>query len=628
MSAPLDLQSELFSATGGAAAEGVSNQLGRPRVDRFALLVREAVQNSWDARLSTAGGVRFQVDGYELGTDARRAIAAQVFAAALPSVDVRTRLLADATFPVLAISDFGTRGLSGPTRGDVVPQPGESTNFVDFMRYIGHPPNRAYAGGTYGFGKAAYFLASSLKTICVHTRFNVGMGMESRFMAVALGPQFETEGPTPQRATGRHWWGRIAGDLVVDPIVGEEADRAAHLLGGIGRAADAPGTTIYVLAPDFQEKEPQIVLTDMGRTLLDYFWPKLVDGPDQTPTMSFCVRWQGAELPLPQDQPELDLLKQAFVAASTKQSSGGATLEAISSQRPKKLLGHVALVRQRPTAAATAPIAEPVDMDAGSRERELRRPLHHIAVMRAPNFVVKYVEGPAVPYELAEYAGVFRVDAEADAAFARAEPPTHDDWVPDLLLDPAEKTYVRVAHRRLKEVVEAFAAPHPIEPAATGAHSVAGFSRLLGGLVPSLSPDAASPARPTSRPPGGRGQSGTGGGFAGAPQVAFVGEPTTELVDGTPAMIARFTVSGRASELVQVVALPKVVVADGFESDPPEGSQQPRVLRWLRPDGSAAAAGIVSCAVPVDAGVWTIVVSIPPDAMISVALKASARAGR
>lgn len=346
--------------------------------------------------------------------------------------------------------------------------------------------------------------------------------------------------------------------------------------------------------------------------------------------MSFGVRWQGADLPLPQlqSEPELALLAQAFASAAAKQPLGGAKLEAISSLRPKKLLGHIALVRKSATAGKTIPIAQPEDVDSNPRARELRRPLHHIALMRAPNFVVKYVEGPAVPYELAEYAGVFRVDAEADAAFAGAEPPTHDDWVPDLLIDPAEKTYVRVAQRRLKEVVEAFAAPPPIEPAAAGAHSVAGFSRLLGGLIPSLNSQATAPTRPSSSAGGGVGNGGGGSGGgrgAGAPQVAFVSEPTIELVNDAPAMVARFQVSGHTVEPVLITALPKVVIADGFETEPPAGSLQPQVLRWLGPDGRTKASGTDSCSIPSDGSAWTVVVSIPPDAMISVTFKAQAR---
>jgi len=630
MAVPLNLQSELFSATGGAAAEGVSNQLGRPRADRFTLLVREAIQNSWDARIAPAGGVQFQVDGYLLDRDVRRTLAARVFGSVPFAVDVQARLLADGDFPVLAVSDFGTRGLCGPTRGNVVPLPGESTNFVDFMRYIGRPPNRAYAGGTYGFGKAAYFLASSLKTICVHTRFSNGLGMESRFMAAALGPQFESQGPEGQRFTGRHWWGQLAQDGVVDPILGTEADALALLLGGVQRSPDACGTTVYVLAPDFEGAAPQQVLSQMGRAIMDYFWPKLIDGPGHTPTMSFSVRYEGRELPLPtvHEDPELALLARAFATASAKAPSGGAVLESIASQRPKKLLGHLALVRQPSALVGSQPAAGERDDDgAGLYQRGLRRPLQHIALMRAPNFVVKYLEGPLVPYQLAEYAGVFRVDADADAAFARAEPPTHDDWIPDLLLDASEKTYIRVALRRVKEAVEVFAAPHTIEASGAGAHSVAGFSRMLGALVPSLSPDAAGAARngpTTSKGGGAGGRSGAGRKGAVAPQVSFVGEPAIELIDGIAVMVARFETSGPDGTPARIFALPKVVIADGFESDPPEGAQQPRVIRWVDPTGTIAATGAVSCEIPVNSGTWAVAVSIPPDAMISVVLKAEA----
>ncbi len=629
MPAPLDLQSEPFSATGGAAAEGVSNQLGRPRADRFTLLVREAVQNSWDARLGDDAGVQFHIDGTLLDQAARRQLAAQVFANVPAAVDVRARLLADGDFPILAVSDFGTRGLSGPTRGNVVPLPGESTNFVDFMRYIGRPPNRTHAGGTYGFGKAAYFLASSLKTICIHTRFMNGHGVESRFMAAALGPQFESSGPDARRFTGRHWWGRLAPDNVVDPVVGHDADALAQLLGGIQRAPDALGTTVYVLAPDFEGSSPSKVLQQMGRAVIDYFWPKLIDGPGQTPTMMFSVRWQGVELPLPKlhEEPELVLLTQAFAAAASGVADAGAVLEPIASQRPKKLLGRLALVR-RPGDSVPSPPAEGGADGNGAElyQRQLRRPMRQIALMRAPNFVVKYVDGPQVPYELAEYAGVFRVDADADAAFAGAEPPTHDDWVPDLLSNASEKTYVRVALRRVKEAVEAFTAPPPIAAAASGVHSVAGFARLLGGLVPSLSPAASGPAGPAGGGAGsnGQGRSGARRGSAGAPRTSFVGEPTIELVDGIASMVARFEATSPNGEAVRIVALPKVLIADGFESEPPQGAQQPRVLKWIDPAGATAASSTASCEIPARSGTWTLVVSIPPDAMISVELKAEA----
>lgn len=631
MSAPLELQSELFSATGGAAAESVSNQLGRPRADRFTLLIREAVQNSWDARISPAGNVEFHVDGHLLEKNARQTLATQVFADVPTSLDVRTSLLADSDFTVLAISDFGTRGLCGPTRGDVVPLPGESTNFVDFMRYIGRPPNRAHAGGTYGFGKAAYFLASSLKTICVHTRFRTEYGIESRFMAAALGPQFETGGTNGRRFTGRHWWGRLQQDNVVDPISGDEADAMALLLGGLQRSQDALGTTIYILAPDFDCSSPQQTLSQMGNAIMHYFWPKFIDGPNQTPTISFKVRWQGNELSLPkiEDEPEYTLLAQAFLATSAKKQSNILLFESITSKRPKKLLGHLTLIRQPASPINSITTSEEKDDEGVDQyQHKLQRPLHHIAMMRAPNFVVKYVEGPQVPYDLAEYAGVFRVDTDADAAFARAEPPTHDDWVPDLLLDASEKTYVRVAMRKVKELTESFSGPHVIEASGPGAHSVASFSRLLGGLIPSLIPESAGSNDINSKRADGRKDNGSNSSYrtthkkVASPNISFVGEQTVELVDDIPSMIARFEISNTNEKLVKVSIIPKVVIADGFERDPPEGAQQPIILKWIDPSGITTARNSSSCIIPATSGIWTVVVSIPPDAMISVSLSA------
>src|SRR4051812_38184209 len=50
----LDRASERRGEFGGITADGMINVLGRPRLDSLALVLREAAQNSWDARLRTS----------------------------------------------------------------------------------------------------------------------------------------------------------------------------------------------------------------------------------------------------------------------------------------------------------------------------------------------------------------------------------------------------------------------------------------------------------------------------------------------------------------------------------------------------------------------------------------------
>src|SRR3954452_9775268 len=69
----MERYSEPYSATGGLAAEGVVNQLGRPNIEPLEVLVREAVQNCWDAKRADVGGIRVEVgrsvlDGQQLQT--------------------------------------------------------------------------------------------------------------------------------------------------------------------------------------------------------------------------------------------------------------------------------------------------------------------------------------------------------------------------------------------------------------------------------------------------------------------------------------------------------------------------------------------------------------------------------
>ena len=46
---------------------------------------------------------------------------------------------------------------------------GEPRDFVDFVRNIGQPPDKDLGGGSFGYGKAAFYIASRARTILVDT---------------------------------------------------------------------------------------------------------------------------------------------------------------------------------------------------------------------------------------------------------------------------------------------------------------------------------------------------------------------------------------------------------------------------------------------------------------------------
>lgn len=55
------LHSEPFSRDGNIAADGATRLLGQPALSPLELVIRETIQNSWDASLQTEGTPRYSI---------------------------------------------------------------------------------------------------------------------------------------------------------------------------------------------------------------------------------------------------------------------------------------------------------------------------------------------------------------------------------------------------------------------------------------------------------------------------------------------------------------------------------------------------------------------------------------
>ena len=65
----MKLRSEEFPPGGTISAKGAKESLGRPHLDHLLVLVREAVQNSWDARSEDHESIEFDLAGVSVPGD-------------------------------------------------------------------------------------------------------------------------------------------------------------------------------------------------------------------------------------------------------------------------------------------------------------------------------------------------------------------------------------------------------------------------------------------------------------------------------------------------------------------------------------------------------------------------------
>lgn len=587
------LSSEKFPASGGFAGEGVRRLMGAPTLSLLQTVIRESLQNSCDA---AADGERV-----EALVRLRRLGAAEVdglreVISVLPDGPSREPLetfLGSAAPVVMEICDWGTRGLGGPTRADRAPPAGARMDFVNFVRNVGAARDTEPGGGTYGYGKTALYIASNCGTIVIDTLVSGG---PRRMIGCHLGEAYNHEG---SRYTGRHWWGEeVEGEEFVEPILGRKADRLANALGMPDRRVSGAGTSIMILDPVLGQDTLDQALGEIEDIILWFFWPKMVD-LDSGPAMEFRLALEETERAVgpPEQHPPLDL----FVDAYRKIHRGGDVID-IRSAKPIKQLGRLAI--RKGLRSARRHVVDPATS-------LFPHTSHHIALMRPVELVVRYMEGAAPANDLEEWAGVFICDSnhEVERAFADAEPPAHDDWVPDKLPRGRGKTFVNVALRELGGIAAAGGSPIRVGGQGGGGASLALAAERMGSLLPM----GARPRSDRSGPAGGRG----GGARARVDTPRF--ERLIAVGTGIEALFA-VRCSNRTASGATVTAAPGLVI-DGVltgEIDAPSGLVE--FAGWRSPDGNLLGSGL---ALDVAAGTdidLRLAVRVPPGVVVGVAV--------
>ena len=613
------LHSEPYSRDGNIAADGAARLLGQPALSPLELVIRESIQNSWDASLQTDGTPRYFLRIRYLEASQMEAI--RSFFRELPPDEADepvARLLRrflSSSGLVMEICDERTQGLDGPTSASKALAVGESANFVNFIRNIGSARDLAQGGGTYGFGKSSLFRISRCQTIIVHSVIRAESGVENRLIGKALGAAFDHDG---KRFTGRHWWGSIdQGDGgSVDPILNEKAAELAACLGFQERTThENTGTSLMILDPDLEEFDPLGDFTNsptteirnhlaarIQDTILWHCWPKFTRRNDGNLPMECDLSILGEDyvLPDPTTIQPLFLMTQALSRARARE-------DLIHCQRPKKLLGFF------------GQCSASLDLVADDRFRRhlgdtslIPEHLHHVALLRPAELVVRYLQGTVNMAEQRQWAGVFITDigekAEVEKAFAMSEPPAHDDWQPRAAqsLTPHQRTYVNVALKRIRERITDLSGSDIRQGSLTGGEARSSLAALAGDLGRSLI--GAGPGGADGRKPG-------TGGSGGRRSSLRVGAPIsdgTSLLNGRPVARFRVHLTGPADSTPAITFTPWVQMDEGSKDAVAPNGIAPEVIGvQINDQHLPLLEGAYTCPVHTDGTNIQVLVSIP-----------------
>jgi hypothetical protein len=624
---PLDHFPEPFSPTGNMASEGVLNQLGRPQMGPLEVLVREAIQNCWDAKAAGSQQVRVGIHLVELTEIQGQALAEQFFRDGPPTGDTGKALRRSRR--LLLISDRGTSGLGGVLRADRE-EGDEPRDFVDFVRNVGQPPDKDRGGGTYGYGKVALYLASTHRTLIIHTRCRHRGRNQTRLIAARLGAQYSYR---DRRYTGRHWWGRVADDGTIDPVLDRDATVLAESIGLPQFDEYETGSTIAIVEPDFGELDDQRAMELIGNAIAWNFWPKMVGMEGSPPSMTFSLTAFGdpVSVPDPSAHPVLRAFREAFRTLKAVASGGAHVSEPgmetgdIACGKPIQHLGIVSLVKV-PMLNPPEDIEQRTDDEA--RDDQPRpglegRPVHHAALLRAPELVVQYLPGPESPTPTIGYAGVFLAHDGMDRIYAKSEPPTHDDWIPDGVSDRHHKTFIRVTKRRLVDAMREFTGIVPSSPSSTEGAPLGALAEQLRGLLPGIEGPGARTPDDTRDPPRPRPERDG----RPRPRVTLDGDPELEMRSGRAAVTVTGTVRVPAELGSAIVrARPYVVLESGApEKEPPAGAESPEILGWRNERGEVVHGATDLIRVEGEGEhVFAVSASVPEDAHVGIEITSSA----
>ncbi len=509
---------------GGAAGDWTKILKGKDTLSVEDLLVREVIQNSWDAANRFRDQLRERGDSeppfrmrfrfVELDGPDRDAFVA---ATGLSELEERYRehpdkfsgldgeFFADLRWgrplQLLYIEDYGTHGLFGP------PSAKTKSHLFRALYFAGSTTSGGKsAGGSFGFGKSAFIRSSGVQTVLAHTAFEPHPELKDdvteRLIGFAWWAPHDSDGNSLE---GRAMFGRGPASA---PYEDAEARKLAKILGfrerpGHKKGVDELGTSLLVLGPTVDPRR-------LRASMETHWWPAIVDD-----LMDLrVITNDGEELfPKPRSNGQLKPYLRAYEIATG--------LVSITDKNEKYLSDGWRDRSTVPPGALGLVVEESKEKSSNDSDDDSAGPASAgavVATMRNTRMVIEYRKYAVkhVPIR-----GVY-VASDEESGFLRAtEPVTHDVWSTQKSTDiPPEATALAsTVYRRLRQAVTELAKQFEPEEQPT-TRALKHFTGLMQRFV-------------GSRPGGDHGKSVPGEPiemqYSSAPAMKAVGEDAVEV---------------------------------------------------------------------------------------------------
>lgn len=381
----------LFPPVAGGIRGGIADSTqeiftGDP--DKF--IARETIQNSLDARTNNSLPVvvKFRhltipVDSIP-GVEELRGVMAKCHANRINEkgkgwVFFRKarNVLKGEQISVLSIEDYNTSGVTGDDNDEL-------GKWLGLIKYVGRSTtNSESRGGTFGIGKGAPFLSSSIRTVLYSTRTNDGVA----FAGVSRLTTFENKPGDIRQPVGFY-------ERHPDIAIREEGNIPSQYLRGEN------GTNIYVLGYEPKNSEWR---KSMLEDILQNCWLSIHD-----------------------EKLEVELIDEGGdVIRIDKQTLRSHVEEAGRYLGNNKLnpLHYLDAVENGQYVTDSLPYLGKVDLWVNITEEGTK----HVELMRSPRLVVESRAFPTLPFK---FSGVFLCDdTEGNLALSEIEDPAHRQWM-------------------------------------------------------------------------------------------------------------------------------------------------------------------------------------------------------